>query len=113
MDGPRDALFAGAALARDEDGRAHGRDSVDHVLHGLHRTALAEQLARGAALLHLRLEAKVLFHERVLLQRATHQGSEGGGLERLGDEVEGASAHGRDGVFHGVVRREQDHLAAR
>ena len=58
VDGARDALFARAALAGDEDSRARRRDALHEIEDAAHRLGSAEQLPRLAA--DLRPKALVL-----------------------------------------------------
>ena len=108
VDGPRDQLLAGAALALDEDGglgRSRQPDELEDLSHPL---GLADDAAESEAAGELLFEAAVLFRQAARL-RALLDGQEHlFVLERLGDVVERAEPHRFDRALDGGVGGHDD-----
>src|SRR5439155_504046 len=102
-----DELLAGAALALDEDRRAARRHAPHEVEELPARLALGHRRVRCIAAGDLLSEVAVLALEARQVERARHQRAQLVVVEGLGDEVEGALAHGGDGGRHAAVGREQ------
>ena len=103
MDGAGDQLFAGAALAADDDGAVGGGDGADGLLEPAHGLALADEIVERVVLRGVALEGGVL-----LAQLGAVQG-QGGGAQHIFEEfgtfadvVEGSGVEGLDGNF-GVI----------
>ena len=101
-------LLAYARLAGDEDARLGRRHAADEVEYLLHLRARAHHAARLALGLHLGLELAVLEREFAALEGALHEEGEVVYVDGLGEEIEGAEAHGLDRVLDGAVPGEYD-----
>ena len=110
MDGPRDELFAGAALAGDEHRRRRARDLRDEPVELFHRGVLADDLVEIMPPGQLGAEERDLALERPPFERPTREGQELVLLEGLGQVIEGAELHGRHGRSHRLHGRDEDHL---
>ena len=82
-------------LANQREDLAHGR-------------ALADQISEGAGLIDGAPQPAILLLERTALDRPFDRQQHGFRLERLGDVVEGAYAHGFDGRVDAPERGHQD-----
>ena len=108
MEGLRDELLSGPALARDEDRRARGRGLAHGLEDALHGCRAAHELAEAAGRVELRAQGAVLGDEAPLLERLLDDVDDLLVAERLRDVVEGALAHRRDRALDGGVRRDDD-----
>ena len=107
--GPRDELLARAALALDQDRRAARRRLDDQIEHAPHRRAAADDVVEVAVLLlDVLPQRAVLVDQPPALERVLDDDEHFVVLERLGDVVERAALHGRDGVLDRRVRRHHD-----
>ena len=109
MDGLGDQLFAGAALALNQNRRAAGRnlrDQVENLQHGL---ALADNILEVIALLQGALKLLVFFFSAAAAHRGPHVRQQLLIVPGLLDEVSGAILHGADSVIHGAVSGNHDH----
>ena len=113
MERARHQLLAGAALARDEDGRAGRRGHLDEVMDLLHRAAGAEETAEPARFFELATEEGHLAHDLRLLERLLDERPEPARLHRLGDVVVDPALHRRHRGIHGRVPGEDDHCGGR
>ena len=105
----RDQLFAGAAFALDEGGRARRRDPPNHRDQLLALRALGDEAGGRAGDVESLAQAAVLALQRAHLDRPRDGLDQGLRAERLGNVVEGALAHRGDRRGDAVVRRKQDH----
>ena len=108
VDGLGDELFAGAALALNEDGGAAGRDLGDKVEDLEHDLAFAHDVGEVVALLEGALELKVLFLGAVAGDGGADVGEELFVVPGLLDEVFRAGADGFDDVVDGAVGGDHD-----
>src|SRR5207253_10944097 len=92
-----DELLPGAALTLDEHRRAARRHPPDELEQLPARLALGDDRLGRVAARDLLPEVAVLALEARHVERARHQRSELVVVERLGDVIEGALAHGGDG----------------
>ena len=95
VDRARELALAGAALARDEHGRARRRDLRATPIDLLHRGARADQALEALAVALAQLAAQVLGldPERAALERALDRERERVEVDRLREVVVGARAH--------------------
>ena len=108
MDLPRDDVFAGAALAGQQDGRVAGGGLARGFEQALHRGALRVE----QRLLVDRAAQRAIFgRQQPDVQRAIDGVLNLLERERLGDVVVGAGLHRLDRVFNGRVGGHQDHEA--
>ena len=112
VDRAGDALLAGAALARDEHGRAGAGDALRQVEDAAHAFGPEDDLAALLAP-ELRPEDLVLRDDVALLERLADQLPQLVRGERLRDEVVGAALHRVDRHVEGAVRGHHDDLGAR
>ena len=108
VEGLGDELFAGAALALDEDGGAAGRDLGDEVEEAQHGLALADDVFEVVALLEGALELDDLFFGAVAGDGGADVGEELLVVPGLLDEVLGAGADGVDHVADGAEGGDHD-----
>jgi hypothetical protein len=121
VDRARDQLFAGAALAEDEDVDVARGDAIDLAEHGDHRRGSGDDPRVGGAL-GAALEVLDLHRHAVTLDGVAQRGRELVAIERLGQVVVGAGAHGLDDGgdlaiggehHHGEVREARADLLER
>ena len=106
----RHQLLAGAALAVDQDRRPARRRLDDQVEHLPHARALADDLAEAVGVgLQVLPQRAVLGDQPPLRQRVAQDDQHLVVLERLGDVVEGAALHRRDGVLDRGERGDHQH----
>ena len=106
VDGARDELLAGTALAEQQHRRGRRRRPLDGVPDLPQRHALAHHLV---ARLDGALERAVLVHEPGLVESVPDRHEHALAGERLFDEVERAELGRLDGGAHGPVARNDDH----
>ncbi len=106
-------LLAGAALAHDEHVGVRPGHRLQKIEHPAHRRRAAQQLAETRLLGQAPLEIGGLRQEAPPLQCLAHQGEHLGGVERFGDEVEGALLGGLHRLGDGGVARHDDHFERR
>ena len=110
VDGARHELLARAAFAGDENRRTARRRLDDQVEDLLHPWTAADDACKPPILrLQRLLERGVLRHQLTPLDRVPHHNQHFVVLERLGDVVEGAELHGRDGGLDGGERGNHQH----
>ena len=102
MDQAGDHLLAGSGLAADEDAGVGVGDATDSIEHRAHGRVLSDHRRLGGVTLAglARLEG---------LQGAAQDLLERRGMERLGQEVGGASPQRVDGVQHRGLRGQHHH----
>ena len=105
---PREQLLAGAALAFEQHGRVGRRGAVQRQRHLLQLRILADDLRRAAPLRELLLQEDVLGRQAPLRERALDHQQQMIGIDRLGEEVERAFLHRRDGVLDAAERGHDD-----
>ena len=109
VNGAGDELFAGAALALNEDRRSARRRLNDQVEHAPHRRAAPDDVVEVAVLLLDVLPQRAVFVDQAAaLERVLDDDEHFVVLERLGDVVERAALHRGDGVLDRRVRRHHD-----
>ena len=106
---PGHQLLAGAALAFNQNRGARGRHLLDGFDDRLHHLRLAEDALHGVLALHLLLEGDVLDLQLAAAQGAFDQEIDLIKVQRLGDEVVGAAAHGLHCGVHRAIRGHHDH----
>jgi hypothetical protein len=104
----RDELLARAALARDEHGRRHVGDALEHGVDAENGLALADDAEPRARSARRLLARRLRAGEIARAQRLANDRANLGLIERFGDVVESACFQGFDGVVDGAVRREDD-----
>jgi len=110
VQGARDQLLAGAALAGDQHRHVaarHAADGLEGVEQG--RAASHQALARRRAPRHLAAQRAHLALECAAAQSLLDQRARLLGSEGLGQIIERAALHGFDGVLEGVLRRHDHH----
>jgi hypothetical protein len=107
VDRAREHLLAGAALARQQDGRLvlggalEQLEELDHQRRGGDDRPVADSAA------HVALEERVRAPQPFALARLLDREDHLGGLEGLGEVVEGAALQGLDGEVAGAVGGHQ------
>ncbi len=110
IDGPRDQLLAGAALAADQHGDVLRGDAADCFVDLLHRFAAADHhvgVAAGPRPARIHRHGHV--HGPPDLKGLPDQLAHLGKVERLEQVVEGAALHGLDGRLAVAAGRDEDH----
>jgi hypothetical protein len=105
VDRARHQLLAGAGLAGDEHRRVRSRGAADQLPDRQHRRRRADQ-ARAR---RRRRRGGRRLRQPALRDRALDGGEQRREVERLGQIVEGAVAHGADGALRVAVRGRDDH----
>ncbi len=113
MDGRGDQLLAGAGFAEDKDGGIGPAHLVENGEDRLHRLALADDIRGPVVAVQLLLEADIFLGEDLDLQGLVHGDQHLVEIERFGDIIEGAAAHGLHGILDGGVGRHHDHRGDR
>jgi hypothetical protein len=104
----RQQPLAGAALAGQEDGGPAGSNLLRPVEDGPHRRVIAHHAQRGRCPGTARALGAGLFPEEGPLHRAVQGAPKRLAVERLLEEVVGASLHGVDGDVHRPEARHDD-----
>ena len=108
VDAPGDELLARAGLAVNEDGRVARRDARDGLVDPPHGRARADEARRLRLRRHRAAEAFELDAQLAVLDGAGDREREELRVDRLGDEVVGAGAHGGDGRLHAALPGDHD-----
>ena len=109
VDGARDQLLAGAALALDQNRRSARRRLDDQVEHLPHPRAAADDVRElVVALLDVLAQVAVLVDQPPPLHRVADDDEHFVVLERLGDVVERAALHRRDRALDRRVGGDDD-----
>ena len=109
VNGARDQLLAGSAFPLNQDRRTTGRSLNDEIEDLPHLRAAAHDVGKlRVAFLNVLTKGPVLGDEPIPFHGVTQHRQDFVVLERLGNVVEGASLHGRDGAFDRRVRRNHD-----
>src|SRR5262249_31685802 len=108
VDGAREELLAGAALAEDEHARVRGRDALHHGEELLHRRRLADDLVHAAHARDLVAQAPYLAGEAAVGRGAVDGGGELLRARGLAQVIEGALAHRRDRGLDRALAGEDD-----
>ena len=109
MDRARDELFPGAALALNQDRRSARRRLDDQIEDLTHARALADDVRELVIpLLNVLAQVAVLVDQPPALHRVTDDDDDFLVLERLGDVVEGARLHRRNGALDRAVGGDDD-----
>ena len=106
---PRHQLFAGAALAANEDGNVDVGDAIDEVLDFRHPLARAEEHRVAALGLELFTQRCHLLAELALFDRAGERHLEFGVGERLADEIRRTELHRLNHRRRAALTRHHDH----
>ena len=106
VDRPRDQILSGSRLPGDEDGAVGLRDGLDHLEHGEHRVAAADDVAELVRVFSARLSRTFSCLSRMRLEVLPHLQPQFVHVERLGEVVHGAEPHRFDG---GVGRGKRGH----
>ena len=112
VDGPRDQLLAGSALAGDQDGGRRPGDLRDQAVELLDRGMPTDDLVEVVRARQLGAQECDLALERPALEGASRKRQELVLLEGLGQIVEGAELHGGHCGAHGLHGGDEDHLDA-
>ena len=105
----REQLLARAALAFDQDRRVvGGRRAVQRLRDLLQPRIFTDDLGRAAPLRELLFEEEVFGRQPPLHQRALDEQQQVIGIDRLGEKIERAFLHRRDGVLDVAERRHHD-----
>ena len=113
VDGPRDQLLAGAALAPDQHRDLRHRDATDGLEDLLHDGAAAEQAPELILRRDLRAQPHHLALQLAAREQLAHLDAERLHLEGLGQVVGGAELHGLDGGGDGPGAAQHDHRRRR
>ena len=109
VDRGRDQLLAGAALAGDQHAGARRRDLRDGLEHLLHRRGVADDVREAVLLGQPLAQLARLRAQPALLQLALDHDGQLVDVDRLGQVVGGARAHGRDRGLDRAERGHHDH----
>src|SRR5213594_370725 len=112
VDGPRDQLLAGSALAGDQDGGRRPGDLRDQAVELLDRGMPTDDLVEDVRARQLGAQECDLALERPALEGAARQRQDLVLLEGLGQIVEGAELHGGHRGANGLHGGNEDHLDA-
>ena len=113
MDGARDHLLAGPALAQDQDVAVGRGDAVNQVAHLLHRRALADDAARLVPRAELFLERLMVALQGHVLQQPLDPQQDVVEKERLGQVVVRAELDRLDGRLDIAVGADHDEMHLR
>src|SRR5262249_29877276 len=109
VNGLRDQLLAGAALARHHHSREAVRRLADYLANLVHLPALPDEALEAALAAQLRAERLVLVLQPLALERVGDSQLDLVELERLGDVVVGAELHRFDsGLRRGKGGDDED-----
>ncbi len=108
VDRARHQLLARSALTEHEDRRVGRCDLLDLAGDLLHRRRACDQAPEGAAVAELAPEPVDLAGALGPVERPLQENLEAGGVERLGEVVEGAFLHRLDGALDRALAREHD-----
>ena len=103
----RRALYRSRSL-QEKHRRVGAGGALEVEAYFLERRILADNLRKPVAGCVLLFENEVLGEKASLSDRALHQHQQVIGVDRLGEEIEGAVFHRRDGVLHGAVSGHDD-----
>ena len=107
MDGLRDQALAGAGFTREKNGAVGARHRLDHLEHGEHRFASADDVRELVGQAERPLQQHVLLPELPVLDLLAHLHLEQVDVERLAQVIARTEAHRFN---RGVGRRERrDH----
>ncbi len=109
VDGARDQLFAGAALAGDEHGGVSLGHLGDQLVEPHHRGVAAHQLVEAMRAVQLRAQVTHLALKHPLVRRLPHQGQDLLHIEGLHDVVVRAGLDALHRIPHLGHRGDQDH----
>src|SRR4029434_7668580 len=104
-----DQLFAGAALALDQYVGRQVADLGDDLEDTLHRLALSDDVLKAIARLDFSAQPLHFLSKRLLLQRALDLDENLIVVERFGDVMKSAGAHGFHRALDGSERGNQEH----
>ncbi len=104
-----DQLLARAGLPLDQDGGLRPGDVADQLEDLVHPLVLADDVVEPEVLLELLAKAEDLVLELAFLQGPVHHQLQVGRIDRLGQEVVGAQAHGLDHPVDRAEGRRHDH----
>src|SRR6185436_17184045 len=108
VEGAREQLLAGAALALEEHRRVGGGGAVQRHRDLLQLRVVADDLRRAAALRQLLAQDQVFGGQPPLRQRPLDHQQQVLRIDRLREKVEGAFLHRRDGVLDAAERGHHD-----
>ncbi len=108
VDGPRDHFLARSRLALDQHGGRGVRHVADQLEHGVHARVLADDVLEGVAVLELLAQVNDLVEQLPLAQGPLYDQAQMLEVDRLGDEVVGAQAHGLDRAVDAAVGGHED-----
>ncbi len=94
-----DELLARARLALNQHGAVHRRDELQALEDGLHRGALADDVAEAIPIAQLRTQLGVLLPQSWLVHGRREHARQMRGLHRLDEEVDRASLDCRQRLF--------------
>jgi hypothetical protein len=100
-------LFAGAALAEHQDGRAHRRHPAGKFIDALHRGCLADDGVPIAFAMELALQPLILLEQAAQLHQAIDLAMNIFQDNRLRQKILGAVAQRLDGIVHMRVRGDE------
>ena len=108
MQRPREQFLACAALAFEQHRGVGARRPLQRHDHLFQRRRLADDLRRAAAHRELVLEQNVFGDQAALGQRALDEQQQMVGIDGLGEKIERAFLHRRDGVLNAAVGGHHD-----
>ncbi len=108
VQGLREQLLAGAALAEQQHGGRGGRHLPDRLEHREHLGALADQVVEAVLVLEPLAQRARLLEQPLLLERLLEHDLQLLDVDRLAEVVLRAQLHGLDGGLHRAVGRHHD-----
>ena len=109
VNGSRDQLLAGAALARDEHGRTGRGNLLDHLEYMADRVGRTDQLLLGARPAELHAQPLVLVEQPATLQHLADFKEQFGVVPRLCQEIRRSATRGFHGGLDGSESGEHHH----